>query len=175
MLAAVGFKAAIPSAANEAEALAVYRQFYSEADEREHGVIALKFQLAEKREMPQIIKDVGFDFLWDEKKVWTLNAPVEDMPIEELTWHFDVPFLWSKPDGYYDINPRWMIDAPDKYPDEYKRTMDADTSYPIDVMFWRGRWLILDGLHRLMKLAVQGEKVVKVRKIPESAITLIRK
>lgn len=28
---------------------------------------------------PQIIKDVGFDFMWDSKKVWALNIPVEEM------------------------------------------------------------------------------------------------
>ena len=128
-----------------------------------------------KRKTPQIIKDIGFDFHWDERKVWVLDVPVEEMPIEELTWHFDVPFLWSKPDGYYDLNPRWIIDRPDQYSEEYRRTMAADTSYPIDVMFWRVRWLILDGLHRLMKLALQGEKNVKIRKIPESAVPEIKK
>lgn len=58
---------------------------------------------------------------------------------------------------------------------EFGRTLNADTGYPIDVMFWRGRWLILDGLHRLMNLSMQGMEVVKVRKIPVSAIPEIKK
>ncbi|MEK7096015.1 MAG: hypothetical protein AAB896_01865 [Patescibacteria group bacterium] len=53
--------------------------------------------------------------------------------------------------------------------------MQADTLHPIDIMFWRKRWLILDGLHRLMRQAIESKNVVQVRKIPESAIPLIVK
>jgi hypothetical protein len=45
------------------------------------------------RELPDIIKEVGFDFSWDERKVWELDVSAEEMPIDELTWHFDVPIL----------------------------------------------------------------------------------
>lgn len=127
------------------------------------------------RELPDIIKEVGFDFSWDERKVWKLDVPTEDMPIDELTWHFDIPFIWSKPSGFYDVKPREVIGNLGLHPEEYRRTMDTDTSYPIDVMFWKERWLILDGLHRLMKQAIQGEESVKVRKIPESEVPLIIK
>ncbi|HEU4966622.1 MAG TPA: NUDIX hydrolase [Candidatus Saccharimonadales bacterium] len=129
----------------------------------------------QRRTPPQIIQEVGFDFSWDESKVWQLDLPTEDMPIEELTWHFDTPFLWSKPNGFYDINPRWILEQPNTYPEEYERTMQADTTYPIDIMFWRGKWLILDGLHRLMKQSLEDKRTVKVRKVPEAAIPKIKK
>jgi len=127
-----------------------------------------------ERNKPEIIEEVGFDFSWDEKKVWELDVAKESAPIDLLTWHFDAPFIWSKPDGYYDVNPRDVIENPGLHPEEYERTMNADTSYPIDIMYWRGRWLILDGLHRLMKLSVNGANEIVVRKIPESAIDQIR-
>lgn len=127
------------------------------------------------RELPDIIKEVGFDFSWDERKVWELDIPAEVMPIDELTWHFDVPFIWSKPDGYYDVKPSEVIEYPELHAEEYRRTMQSDTEYPIDIMYWKKRWLILDGLHRLMKQAIQGTAVVQVRKIPESAIPQIKK
>lgn len=127
------------------------------------------------RQTPKIIKDVGFDFSWSEQKVWQINAPVEDLPIAKLVWHFDFPFLWSRPNGFYDVKPSTVIAKPNEHATEYQRTMRASTRYPIDIMFWRGRWVILDGLHRLMKLYIQGAKVVSVRKIPKSAIPLIKK
>jgi len=127
-----------------------------------------------KREFPQIIKDVGFDFRWDEHKVWLLDVPVEEIPITELTWHFDIPF-WSTSDGFYDLKAQDVIDYPNDNRAEYERTIQADTSHPIDIMRWRGRWLILDGLHRLVKLSIRGAKTVKVRKIPKSAIPSITK
>lgn len=127
-----------------------------------------------KREFPQIIKDVGFDFSWDERKVWALDVPVEEMPIADLIWHFDIP-SWSTPNGFYDLKAQDVIEYPDDNRAEYERTMAADISHPIDIMLWRGRWLILDGLHRLVKLSIQGAANVKVRKIPKSAIPLIAK
>lgn len=37
-----------------------------------------------ERTVPQIIQEVGFDFSWDEQKVWYLDIPTEPMPIEDL-------------------------------------------------------------------------------------------
>lgn len=122
---------------------------------------------------PQIIKDVGFDFSWDEKKVWALDEPVVEIDINELLWHFDIPFLWEN--GIYNLTPKEVIDKPDKHAEEYKRTLTADLNYPIDIMENKGRWLILDGLHRLMKASIQGQKKVNVRKIPRSRIPDIQK
>ena len=126
------------------------------------------------RALPQVIKDVGFDFLWDEERVWALDVPVEEMSSSVLTWHLDFPFLFSCPDGYYDLCPREVLEHSSEHPEEYARTMRSDTTHPIDIMFWRGRWLILDGLHRLMKQTVEGKDMVPVRKIPKSAIPEIR-
>ena len=74
--------------------------------------------------IPKIIEDVGFDFDWDEEKVWKLNVPVTDMDIKELVWHFDIPFLWHK-GGVYNLTPREVIENPRKYEDEYQRTVGA--------------------------------------------------
>lgn len=128
-----------------------------------------------KRELPEIIKKVGFDFDWDEHKVWDLDIPVETIPISELTWHFDIPFWQSNPEKYYDLKPRDVMKYPKKYVNEYERAMRADINYPIDIMYYGGRWLILDGLHRLMKQSIQKTKNVRVREIPESFISKIKK
>ncbi|MET0779433.1 MAG: hypothetical protein ABWY71_01225 [Candidatus Saccharimonadales bacterium] len=127
------------------------------------------------RKLPPIIQEVGFDFSWDERKVWKLQAETEDLSIDALAWHLDIPFLWSKPDGYYDVTPRSVIDHPSKHAGEYERMMHADTRYPIDIMFYKGRWVILDGLHRLMRSVSDGVQTVRVRKIPAAAIPLIQK
>ena len=124
--------------------------------------------------LPKIIEDVGFDFHWSEKKVWALDIAVEEMDISELEWHFDVPF-WNTPDGYYDLTPNQMLSEPEKYKIEFDRTMSSDLKYPLDIMFWKNRWLLLDGLHRLVKAKQLGMKGVKVRKIPVKSISLIRK
>lgn len=126
-------------------------------------------ELEPKPKIPKIIQEVGFDFSWSEPKVWALEVPEESMPIQELVWHFDIPFLWEK-GGVYNLKPREVLDHPDQHPEEYQRTMRADTTFPIDIMENKGRWLILDGLHRLMKLSQEAAASVRVRKIPHSRI-----
>ncbi|MBI3627117.1 ParB N-terminal domain-containing protein [Candidatus Uhrbacteria bacterium] len=121
------------------------------------------------KEIPQIIKDVGFDFSWDEKKVWKLSLPVTQMKTLELEWHFDIPFLQEN-DGVYNLKPRDVIVNPEAHAEEYERTMNSDLSYPIDIMENRGRWLILDGLHRLMKAYILEWETVNVRVVPKEKI-----
>jgi len=127
-----------------------------------------------KDDFPQIIKDVGFDFEWDVKKIWKLDVPVEEMPIKELEWHFDIPFLWEN-EGVYNLTPRDVIEKPKKHQEEYDRTMKSELKYPIDIMENKGRWLILDGLHRLMKTSIQAQDKVIVRKISRDDIPKILK
>ena len=127
-----------------------------------------------KDQIPEIIKEVGFDFDWENEKVWSLNIPVTEMDIKELTWHFDIPFHWHK-GVMYNLKSRKIIENPKEYKEEYERTMNADMQYPIDIMENKGRWLILDGLHRLMKAYIQRKKKVRVRIIPRDKITEITK
>ncbi|TSC77794.1 MAG: hypothetical protein G01um101433_468 [Parcubacteria group bacterium Gr01-1014_33] len=119
--------------------------------------------------IPQIIKDVGFDFHWSEEKVWKLEVAITEMDIRELLWHFDVPFLDAKGERY-NLTPREMMEHPDEHPEEHTRTLNADMRYPLDIMENKGRWLMLDGLHRLMKAYLNAEKSVRVRIIPRERI-----
>ena len=95
------------------------------------------------------------------------------MDAKELTWHFGVPFLWE--DGVYNLKPQEVIDNPNAHNKEFQRTMTADLIHPIDIMQNKGRWLILDGLHRLMKSVILDKEEVQVRKIPREVIPNITK
>lgn len=122
--------------------------------------------------LPNIIKENCFDFKWDIKKVWGLNLPVTTIPVSELDWILDIPF-WSEK-GEYDLKPREVINHPDIYPVQVGRYEQSDIKYPIDIMLnLKGKWLILDGLHRLVKLIVKGETKIQVRKIPREYIPKI--
>lgn len=103
------------------------------------------------------------------EKVWALDFPIEEIDIEELTWHFEIPFHLEGR-GVYNLKSSEIINNPKKYKKEYERTINSDLSFPIDIMKNKGRWLILDGLHRLMKAKILGIKKVNVRKIPRSKI-----
>jgi len=128
----------------------------------------------EDQKLPKIIQEIGFDFSWDESKVWSLDFPVEEIPLSELAWHFDIPF-WNFENKKYTLAPNQVISDPQKYKTEYNRTMSADINYPIDIMENKNHWLILDGLHRLVKAKILGHKKVNVRKIPRTEIPKIIK
>ncbi len=119
-------------------------------------------------------KEHGFNFpFWrDNNKLWALKVPVETIEISELLWIFDLPF-WEDEEGNLVITPREVIENLDAYPYHRNKIQNCDTSYPIDIMKNKnGKWLTLDGLHRLVKLYLEHITKIRVRKIPPSLIHL---
>jgi hypothetical protein len=120
---------------------------------------------------PKEVVDNGFDFGWDEKKVWTLNYPTQKMKVDDLKWHFYIPFWGTKRDEDYNLKPIDVINNPKLSPDHYKRIMKSDLKHPIDLMKnKKGKLVILDGLHRLAKYYVKGITIANIRIIPRSEI-----
>lgn len=127
------------------------------------------------KKLPKIIEAVGFDFHWDSRKVWELDEPVVDMDINELLWHFEIPFWGVRDTDDYNLTPWEIIKAPGVHSLHYERVEHAAVRYPIDIMKNKGKWLILDGLHRLVKLYLDGARTIKVRIIPRTRILEILK
>ena len=114
---------------------------------------------------------VGLDFgNWDEDKIWALNLPTTEIDIQELLWHFDAPW-WAN-----DNNERWSItpwDVINKTPDstsEQARVLKADLSYPIDLIKNEGKFLILDGIHLLVKAHLLGHTRIPAHIIPRERL-----
>lgn len=120
------------------------------------------------------IAAIGFDFSWDEQKVWVLDEPVTKMRVGDLEWHLDLPFFWEN-GGKYNLKPCEVLKNPELHQDEYKRIVEADLSFPIDVMEHKGRFVLLDGLHRLTRAAMLGVETINVRIIPRARIAEIQK
>lgn len=119
-------------------------------------------------------KEHTFDlpFWRDNQKLWALKVPVKKMSVDKLLWILDVPF-WEDKKGNIVITPNEVVSNPNKYPLHRNKIKAANTSYPIDIMKnKKGKWLTLDGLHRLVKLVLNKETTVRVRKIPPELIHL---
>lgn len=120
--------------------------------------------------IPSSVLESGLDFDWDEQDVWQLDYPTQEIDIQQLTWHFEIPF-WDWDGQTYNLTPHQVLSHPELYQAQYKRIMSADTNYPIDVMpNQAGKLVILDGLHRLVKHHINGRTLVPVRIIPRSEI-----
>ncbi|MFA5155052.1 MAG: hypothetical protein WC453_01315 [Patescibacteria group bacterium] len=123
--------------------------------------------------LPPEIREQGVDFHWDNRKIWALDLPVEEIETSLLEWQLDLPF-WAHEGVKYRLCPRLVLEDLEAYPDHKDRVLSADIRYPIDIIENPGgRLEILDGVHRLVRLMREGHRRVKVRRIPRQSIPLI--
>lgn len=142
------------------------------------NIMQEKEEIAEHSEIdsdprPQIIKDTGFDFAWDDKKVWELPIEAEEIPIDELLWHLEIPVWETEGTDDWNLTPAQVLQNPEKEPSHSKKIAEINLQYPIDIMWNKGRWTLLDGYHRLARAHQLEQKNVKVRKIPRDYIPQI--
>lgn len=124
---------------------------------------------------PEHLRDVWPDFDWDNRRVWALAVPVTEIEVASLTWLLDEP-LWSSrpPEPLFDLRPRDVLAEPDAHPQHAGRVRAADLAWPLDLYPHRGRFVVLDGLHRLARLVLQGASRAQVRCLPPEAEAQIR-
>jgi hypothetical protein len=110
------------------------------------------------------------NFWRDNGKLWEMEIPTEAMDINELRWILNVPF-WEDAEGNITIAPNDVLNSPAAYPEHYDRIINADVSFPIHIMPNKnGKWLTLDGLHRLAKLELNGATSVQVKKVTREQV-----
>lgn len=117
---------------------------------------------------PQSLTDVGLNMYVDTFKLSNLPFHVAEIKLEDLLWHLDMP-VWSK-DGTDDWNltPQEVIDKEPLTMTHQKRVEDADITYPIVITKLNSRLVILDGIHRLVKVYLAGNNTIKAKVIPAS-------
>lgn len=121
--------------------------------------------LARGRNYPTVIEDYWYGIEWDVEALWALDLPVEAMPMSRLEWHLDVP-LWPFEEQNYCLTPRQVLLQPHRYAAEYRRMQNASLMFPIEIVFFKHRWMILDGVHRLLRAHELGLEEIMVRKVP---------
>lgn len=119
--------------------------------------------------LPSVIETYWYAFDWDVEAIWSLDLPVSQMPIRRLEWHLDVP-VWPFEGKPYVLTPRDVLKQPYRYAEEYARTQRASLVFPLDITWFKGRWLILDGIHRLLKAHELRLDQVSVRKVPRKLL-----
>jgi hypothetical protein len=119
---------------------------------------------------PSVIDRYWYAFDWNVEALWALDLPVERLAFAVLEWHLDVP-LWPYENVPYSLRPRDVLKSPYRYALEYRRTQEASLVFPLEVTWFSGRWLILDGIHRLLKAHELGQTEITVRKVPLEYLT----
>lgn len=123
------------------------------------------------------MKEWYFPFNWEVADIWRLEGRLEKREVKELEWHLEIPF-WSSERGkgmLFDLKPKEVLGNPEKHSYHSRRVIEADESYPIGLAEYKGREIIIDGIHRLAKLFSTGIETADVKVISEGSIKNIAK
>ena len=127
------------------------------------------------KELPEEMKDWYFPFNWKVSDIWDLKGEIEVRSLKDLEWHLDIPF-WSSERGKgmtFDLKPRDVLQNREINNYHHKRILDTDESYPLCVTSYKGKEIIIDGIHRLAKLKIKKAKSITVEVFGEHAIQSI--
>ncbi|QLL08893.1 hypothetical protein [Mycobacterium vicinigordonae] len=125
-------------------------------------------------QVPDILRDVILDVQWDASMLHALSGLTEvKISVNELAWHLGLPF-WSDNGVPFQVCPRDVRADPDRYHDQWARTLASDLSFPLHARVDEGgRVVILDGVHRLLKATVFDEELMNVRLVSDEDLYAI--
>lgn len=122
--------------------------------------------------LPEIL-NIGFKI--DEPTLWSIDIPVEEMLISEIEYNLDIPYFEKEGTDDWNLTPRMLIENLDTEISHANKMDNADLKYPIDIYLHQDKWIILDGVHRFTKVVLQGDKTIRVRKVSDHNLKLLKK
>lgn len=115
---------------------------------------------------PPELRDVFPAYDWNVDRLWELSLPVQDVPVENLTWLLHLP-LWRWEGQRFVLSPAAVLADPKTYRAHHDKALAADLEYPIHITLHNSRWVILDGYHRLLKALLLGHKSIRGMSVAE--------
>lgn len=112
---------------------------------------------------PKLLEDAGFDIYLDTVKLRDLPLEIKQIDLHELTWCFDFP-VWEK-DGTDDWNltPRDVIEGKPETSEHMQKVHDSNLEYLIVIIWHKDKWVILDGIHGLVKAYLLKSPIINAK------------
>lgn len=120
-------------------------------------------------------KEIDLGFRIDDTKLWDLNIPTEEILVSELSFNFDIPYLEKEGTDDWNLSINDLIRDFNKEITHAKRVREVDLSFPIHIYNLNDNWIILDGVHRLVKALLEGQETIMVRKISKEDLFRCKK
>lgn len=114
-------------------------------------------------------------FIINEKKLWEISISVEEVDISSLEHNLDIPYLERKWTNDWNLTPRELIENFDIETLHATAVEKSDLKYPIEIYFHKWVWIILDWVHRFTKAIKNWNKTIKVRKISDEIIDIVKR
>lgn len=118
---------------------------------------------------------INIGFHADESKLWAVDIPVEEIPISEIEYNLDIPYLEKEGTDDWNLTIRMLINNLEKEPTHAEKVKKADLQYPIDIYLHKDKWILLDGVHRLAKAVLKGQERIKVRRVSEKIAQITKR
>lgn len=119
---------------------------------------------------PKILTDNGLSLFKNDLSYRDLDLPIQEIEIEKLIWHFDMP-VWDKDNtDDWNLTPREVINNDKDTSSHRNKIQEADVSFPIIITNYNDKLVILDGIHRLVKVFESGDKAIKAKVVPENLL-----
>lgn len=121
-------------------------------------------------EIPPALRGWVLPIAWDRDRLWALDLPRCRLDLGQLRWHLDLPW-WRRDGVWFQLTPRDFLREPRAHPEHEERVANADLGYPPQVIRRKGRWLILDGIHRLVRAEMLGLRDMEVLTLAPADLT----
>jgi hypothetical protein len=108
--------------------------------------------------MPPVMQALLPNATWDRARLHQLELPIVELPVARLRWQLDLPW-WRVGDRRFAVTPNQVRIDPERHAMHWRRTLDADLAYPIDLLAG-DRLVMLDGVHRLLKADILGMSTI---------------
>lgn len=112
--------------------------------------------------IPKTLREAGYEIYCDAEKLGALDIPIVYVEIKDLIWNFDLP-LWGKDGESWNLTPWDVINEVPGSASQRKRVEEVDLNFPILVLKKNGRWLIVDGVHRLVKRYMERQQTISAK------------
>jgi len=112
---------------------------------------------------PKILTDAGYEIYCDTFKLRRLDVPVVDFEINKLVWNFNLPFWEKDKTDDWNLTPREVINKAAGSFRHQKRIGKVNLKYPIFLLYKNKKWLVVDGVHRLVKAHLAGQNTIKAK------------
>lgn len=111
-------------------------------------------------EIPPQLRGWTLEIEWYEPRLWLIEREPVPVALEDLRWHFHLPWWRDNEGRCFRTTPAQVIAEPDSSPVNAERIASSDLAFPIYVIARRGRLLVLDGIHRLAKAELLGSETI---------------
>ncbi|MEA1909580.1 MAG: hypothetical protein U9M89_00930 [Patescibacteria group bacterium] len=119
-------------------------------------------------------KEIDLGFKVYESDLYKLDLSAERMGMSELMVNADIPYLEQEDTDDWNLSPSQLIKNWDREITHSARVEAADLDYPIMIYFFRGEWIILDGVHRFTKALMEGREFIMVKKVSDGIVATLR-